>query len=144
MSTVPAIGLSVSEQIGSRSIVLQTHVAGDCAPDELNVVLDRLLKAADRQKLFYETKEELFKLRLNLDNHELQLTQMLDDLGRVDKEQQLRWEESNRKGPYKASATERQQRGNITKNIEAFKFNIARLKTSIAEHEAILVKTGKE
>lgn len=141
---VPAIGLSVSETIGQRSIVLQTHIAGDCKPEELDAKLDQLLKAADRQKLYYETREELFKLKANLDHHEIQLQSMTDDIVRVDAEMKQRWDDAGRKGPYKPSPSERQQRGNIVKNIESFQFNIGRLKTAIAEAEATLAKIGKE
>lgn len=141
---VPVIGVSVNEQIGHRSVVLQTHIASDCTTEELNALMDRLLAAADRQKLYYETKEERFKLQLNLDNHELQLETMQADIVRVEKEMKARWDDSGRKGDYKPSANERAQRLNLEKNVEAFGVNIARLKTAIAECDAILAKSGKE
>lgn len=140
---VPAIGISVSEQIGNRSIVVQTHVDGTCSEAELNAALDRILKAADRQKLYYETREELYKNKANLEQHENALSDMKADLVRVDDENIRQFEDSGRKGPFKLSQAQRSQRATVTKNIEAFQFNIGRLKKSIAEQEQMLKGIGK-
>lgn len=49
----PAIGITLQypldEGVG-RGLVFQTFVAADCRPDELNGALDKVRKAADRQR----------------------------------------------------------------------------------------------
>lgn len=50
---IPAIGITLQypldEGVG-RGLVFQTFVAADCAPSELNTALDKVRKAADRQR----------------------------------------------------------------------------------------------
>jgi hypothetical protein len=51
--TQPAIGISYSAQTGDgRNLVFQTHVPQDCLADQLDGIVDKLRKAADRQLQF--------------------------------------------------------------------------------------------
>ena len=61
---VPAIGCSFTTNLGGdRQIVLQTHIAGDMPDDIIDAVLDRILRAGDRQKAKYDLEklEEEFR-----------------------------------------------------------------------------------
>lgn len=143
VNEVPVIGVSVTEQIGKRAIVLQSHVASDMTDEEINKFLDLVMSFADRQKLYYETREGLFELRANLERHETSLQDMVDDLNRTDAKMKAEWVERGRQGDFKLTQAQKAHRDNILKNEEAFKVNIGRLKTAIKDNEAILANIGR-
>lgn len=79
-ATAPALGISVQCTAGDSVIVFQTHV--DQATDDaaLNTLLDRLTKAAARQK----AKAELPALEQRLKVETAQLTRLREDRTRIE------------------------------------------------------------
>jgi hypothetical protein len=65
--TMPAIGISVSHQIGEdRNVVFQCFVPFDCPPVELDAALDKVFRASSRQKAAIrlpQAKLDLTRLR---------------------------------------------------------------------------------
>src|SRR3974390_700610 len=69
---IPSIGISYQIQTRpSRTLVLQAFVERDCAPADLNALLDKLRDAAERQQAW----EKLDDIRLELRRANLQATQ---------------------------------------------------------------------
>ena len=66
----PAIGFSLDCKINDRrAFVIQTYLAIDARPKQINELLDRLLVSADRQEVRYRLKD----MRLLLEKAELEL-----------------------------------------------------------------------
>lgn len=81
----PAIGMSVSHQVAEdRNVVFQSHVAADCATEELNAFLDKVFIASERQK----ARVSLPALRKRLQHLQKVHVRVAEDLFRLDSEAQ--------------------------------------------------------
>ena len=76
MSEAPAIGFSISVQIGEKqSIVAQTHIDQSASLSEINATIDKVQAALERQKL----KVDLADWRKKLAYDEKKLRQIKED-----------------------------------------------------------------
>ena len=79
----PALGFSLQVDLGAgRVCTLQTHVASDCSLRDLNMMLDKMTAAGDRQRAHYKIEE----LERDLKQTEKEQAQHQEDLDRVDRE----------------------------------------------------------
>jgi hypothetical protein len=82
-SPAPALGFSLQVDLGAgRVCTLQTHLPGDCHFIELNLMLDKMTAAGDRQRAHYKLEE----LERDLAKLEKEQSQHQEDLERVDRD----------------------------------------------------------
>ena len=134
-SEAPALGISLSHQIDQeRSIVFQTHVERDVSDAQLNAVLDRVVKASERQS----AKVRLPQLNQRLILEEQAFKASSADLERLDAESHERHTQSGRKGPHRYSEKDLTDRKNAVTVIDRRRDLIKSLHTQIAETQAAI------
>lgn len=89
----PALGMSMSVKLGNtRDLVLQTHVAADAEPTEINRALAGMADAADLVSLRYE----LAGMRKELKQRHKTTKGLEEDLERISRQQRDRFEDQLR------------------------------------------------
>lgn len=143
----PALGFSITSNITDRSqIVVQSFVPLDASSEEINAVLDKVMKACDRQRAKYLIDD--CKLKLTMEENSLAaqkkvLETNVSKLADLKNAYQNEWDTSGRKSEFKMSHqqqsnVERVQTDieNMKKTVEAMEQNVARNRASIVELEA--------
>jgi hypothetical protein len=134
---VPAIGITLQypldEGVG-RGLVFQTFVAADCRAGELNDALDKVRKAADRQRAIVSLptfrglltdRQDAFKREVSI-YYELQLSQ--------DQHNNAASSDSGRRNP-KPSAQELQEKAKYEQSLHSSKAKLEQLKQDIVVAE---------
>jgi hypothetical protein len=130
-----AVALTLSTTLPEgRSLVMQTYLPRDADVGEFHKCLDKLGSAADRQAAKYK----LEGLRAALDVHEQTLKQMQEDFANIDVKAERIWKERNKKGPPVLGPNEAAAKGNAEQNMKRWAHEIVKLKTEIAQCEAVL------
>lgn len=108
VAVVPALGFSFQAAVGDgRQIVMQSHVAGDASPAELNAVLDKVSAAIHRQVL----KQRLMDTREMLRRHEATVVAMERQMAQVEENARTKWAANeSKRGPFKMTAAEDAQK----------------------------------
>lgn len=143
----PALGFSITSNITDRSqIVVQSFVPLDASDEEINAVLDKVMKACDRQRAKYLVND--FKLKAELEAQSLEaqkkvMEKKVAGLADLKNSYQNEWTASNRRGEFKFTS---QQESNVSKvqleienmakTVEAMQQNVERYKSNLAELEA--------
>lgn len=143
----PALGFSITSNITDRSqIVVQSFVPLDATDDEINAVLDKVMKACDRQRAKYLVND--FKLKAELEDQALEAQKkVLEDrvgkLADLKNIYQSEWTDSNRRGDFKMTTQQEANVGkvqtdieNMAKTVAGMKQNVERYKSNLAELEA--------
>ncbi len=132
---VPAIGFSISVQIGEKqSIVAQTHIDNTASLSEINALIDKVQASLDRQKLKVDHADWIKKLAFDTKK----LKQIKEDFVRLDQNQSAAWESKGRKGEFKLGPKEEADRRNAISTIERYEQELKLDQESIAECEAKL------
>ena len=128
-----AIGISVNAQISKdKQIALQTAIERDCKPEELDAILDKLVKSLERKTVQYDIEA----LEADIADHEKHLRQMLEDIERVDEKQKEAYASHPRRGEYKPSAKEIADKANIEISKKRFVDEIAVRKLKVEKLKA--------
>ena len=131
----PSIGISLNVQVSEkRQLVLQSLVARDCAAQDLNVILDKLRMAADRQVAFADIE----KLKLFLAQQEEQATTHAKRIAQVDQNVKDAWARGNKRGDPVLTSKERTEQAQAYEIAEELKRRIAKVKQDIADTQAII------
>lgn len=143
----PALGFSITSNITDRSqIVVQSFVPLDASDSEINAVLDKVMKALDRQRAKYLVDD--FRLKLTMEENSLaSQRRVLEDrvaqLANLKNTYQQEHETSGRRSAFKLD--ERQKANvdrvqtdieNMKKTVEGMESNVARFRTNLSELEA--------
>lgn len=135
MSEAPAIGFSISVQIGEKqSIVAQTHVDQSASLSEINAVIDKVQAAMERQKL----KVDLADWRKKLAFDEKKLRQIQEDFTRLEENHARAWESKGKRGEFKLGLKEEADRRNAQSTIERYQQELALDRENIVECETKL------
>lgn len=133
-----AIAISLNLQVDkSRQLCLQTIVERDCKSDYLDALLDKLFLAADRKVAKYDADA----LQEDIEMHEKQLRLIQEDIDRVDLKHKAAYEEfanSNRRGEYKPTGQQEQERNNAILNKQRFEEEIRLRKEKLEKLRAKL------
>ena len=130
-----ACAITITTQVGSnRSIVVQTYLARDEDIGVYHVILDKLNKVVDRQ----EAKLQVEGLEANLDMHKQKLANMAEDYARIEDKAQAAWEARGKKGAFKLSEAELNQKTQAVALIERTKDEIKRLEDEIAKARGVI------
>lgn len=131
---VPAIGVSLQVTLDQRrQLVLQSH-ADQENPAQLDVLLDRLTRAADRQdaKYLVETVKRLLR------QAERNLLDTEAGMARTYEAAQQEWEaDGSRQGEFKASGSVATDINNSRKSADRFREEIAAHTAEIARLEKL-------
>jgi len=128
----PALGVSLSVNLSAtHALVMQTHVPADCSNPELDSLLDRMTRAADRQSAKYK----LVDLRKGLELHETTLDRAVRDLNDLDARHRADYDKRGKAGDFRLDARQAADRENTLKSIQRFKEEIAKLKLEIENAE---------
>lgn len=126
--TTPALGMSYQvalDKDGRRTIVFQAHVAVDTSLESINMLLDKVGQAADRQAAVYE----LIRERTALEEHKLQSKSLLIQRTELEAAAEARYEESARRGDWtieKLPAKEKSAWHNINVSIQRYQEGLER------------------
>src|SRR5258707_1066071 len=131
----PAIGFSLDCKINDRrAFVIQTYLAIDARPKQINELLDRLLVSADRQEVRYRLKD----MRLLLEKAELELPLHEKKLVEFEESALRRHQSGGRKADFAWKGNDATNRDNMIQSVAMARVNIDRIKKGIAEAEAEL------
>lgn len=136
----PALGFSyqvVLDKDARRTIVFQAHVSVSASLDEVNEVLDKIGKAADRQCAIYELQEA----RQFLEDHKRASRSLALQMENMEALAQARYEESGRKGAWSAermSPLEQSARNNLTVSIERYREGIEKYSGVVARLQPLV------
>lgn len=132
-----ATAVTISSQVNpNRSIVLQTYMPRDAPVKDYHLLLDKLVRAADRQ----EAKANLGGLKTSLASTQKTLKQMEEDFGNIETRAAAAWVAKNKKGEPKLSDNEVAQKGIATQNVKRFREEVAKIEAEIAECEAEIAR----
>ena len=125
-----ALGISVQLSIGEkRGIGVQTHVTRDCPPEELNNILDKVMKALDRQNAKYRMHE----LQVQRDLQVKKMGEMMDNHSQTMQKWQDEWIKIKRRGPFDMSPSQQQQKVAMDNTFSRDKYNLEMMEAEIAE-----------
>ena len=125
-----ALGISVQLSIGEkRGIGVQTHVTRDCPPEELNNILDKVMKALDRQNAKYRMHE----LQVQRDLQVKKMGEMMDNHSQTMQKWQDEWVKNKRRGPFDMSPSQQQQKVAMDNTFSRDKYNLEMMEAEIAE-----------
>jgi hypothetical protein len=136
----PALGISFRSILGTegrREIIFQTHVDQEVPASQLNEVLDKLTTAVDRQAAI----AELVEIRKNVEHATKEVAAFEAALEQMDAVSQLRWESSDKKGPWdpsKLPPNQQADRKNTKLGLEKNRATVLSLRERIAELEALV------
>jgi hypothetical protein len=137
----PALGFSfkiILDKQAQRELVFQTHVDASTPVEEINVMLDKIAKAADRQMAIYELRE----VRLAMADHKIKLHGLLTQRELLDEAEKQRYEaQPNARGPWSVErlpAQVRQQRQALNQGIEKWREGLERCKVDIERLEPLV------
>lgn len=129
----PSIGISYNVELpGKRAIVLQSFVSRDGDVKELNVVLDKLRVASERQFAFGMVDV----LKLQLEQEEKLADDHAKRMAQVDQNIKDEWSRGARKGEVSLSAKQRQDQAQAYAHAEESRKRITKVKADIAEYQA--------
>lgn len=128
----PALGISVQCAAGDAQIVFQTHVAQDVDAASINALLDRLTKAAARQK----AKAELPALEKRLKVETKQLERLREDRTRI--EASLATPQKGRRNPQRNEVQLKHQREQADATEKRFMEIIAEITETITATQALI------
>ena len=132
---IPSIGISYQVQTRpSRTLVLQAFVERDCAPADLNALLDKLRDAAERQQAW----EKLDDIRLELRRANLQATQQQVAIEKADTQIKQEWNDSNRRGSPRLTQLQIQKQQQAYETAENIRNQLAILNEDLAKYEGIV------
>lgn len=139
-AVVPAIGVSLNIPVGpekeSIGLVFQTHLPGDASQEEIDTRLDRFFEHAKRQQAIGRIpglEKEVAKFRFNIGNLE-------DDIVKLDKQAQEKYEQTGRTGSAKLSATDKAARENALVNVDRYKEMLKTIEQELAD--AVSLRDG--
>ena len=125
-----ALGLSVQISIGEkRGIGVQTHVTRDCTDVELNSVLDKVMRALDRQNAKYRMHE----LQILRDNKVKAVAEMMDNHSLAITKWQNEWVQNKRRGPFDMTPSQQQQKVAMDNTFRQQKYELELFEAEIAE-----------
>lgn len=111
---VPAISVQLSSTIGgTRSLTLTTGLPMDCTKTQLDLLLDKITAASDRQKKLFDLEQTRMLLKNEEQNLHLHRTQH----GAQEAAFARQWESSNRKGETRLTASQQSALDGLGKNI---------------------------
>jgi hypothetical protein len=118
---VPAIGVSLNAPIGGGEkaigLVFQTHLAGDISPDDMDKQLDLLMGRVLRQQAI----AEIPVIENSIKRHKQTISNLEDDIERLDIQRRQEHEASGRTGPVKLSQHDKTNRDTGIVNLDRFK-----------------------
>jgi len=145
-STAPAIGVSFQIDLGTgRTIVMQTHVDQDAGQGSIDVLLDKMGAAAERQRVHYGHVAKKEALEQLLEQQQRQYDAFSRDFMRLEDERAAReaeHAEGGRRGPYKAPPNEESQRKNARVTLENAKQDMDKTRRQIAEVGEVIAGFG--
>lgn len=134
----PALGISFKVLTAqNQELVFQTHVAADIAPKDLNVLLDRLARAADRQRAYYEL-EGLREGRARQYSGVMRSVQQMGQVDALHEHAAQEKDASGRRKPYAIPPKEVEARKALEIQLQAGKDEVERFDAEIAKREALL------
>jgi hypothetical protein len=132
-----AIGVTVQVNLAEgRQLILQTALPRDASPADLNGLLDKLGKAADRQ----ETRYRIPGLKAVRASHIKTRKSLEEDFERIEKQAAVEWQRKKKQGDPVLSPQETQHKINAGVNIKRLGEEIKKLDDEIAECEAAVAK----
>lgn len=129
-----ALGVSVQLEFPGGTLVFQTHVAQEASPAELNAMTDKLVAVVERQR----AKNTLVELKRNLEKDISDLEKLRGSRELMDAENMRAHAESGKRGEFKLSAQQSQQRAQTEINEKVYGQRIVDFKRQIAEAEGII------
>jgi len=133
MKADPALGFSyqvVLDKDARRTIVFQTHVANEANQADIDALLDKMGKAADRQIAWYDLQQA----REDLEGQQRVAKSLVMQMETMDQLAQARYESSDRKGPWdpeKLPPAEKQARHNLRVSLERYREGIEKAQNAI-------------
>jgi len=128
-----ALGLSVQISIGEkRGIGVQTHVTRDCTDIELNSVLDKVMRALDRQNAKYRMHE----LQAHRDLRVKKIAEMMENHSQVLQKWQNEWVQNKRRGPFDMTPSQQQQKVAMDNTFNREKYELESLESELVELKA--------
>ena len=135
-----ALGLSyqiVLDKEARRTLVFQSHVDAAASVEQINVLLDKVASAADRQVAFYELQQAQRDFDLNMIRMRSLETQMVN----MEELSQARWLARGRKGQWtaeKLDAEDRQAHGNLKVSFERYREGAEHARSVIARCQPLV------
>lgn len=136
IENIPAIMISVDHQVSEGRIVrFSTGIAQAAPLSEINGLLDKLSAATDRQ----QAKCELEKAQGDLKREEKLYAQQMEDMARLDGQQQAEYERSGKRAPWapeRLTAAQQKDRENAEVSIKRRRDMIVALREHVAKVQA--------
>lgn len=131
----PSIGLSYTVELpGKKALVMQSFVDRDCDPKDLNVVLDKIRKASDRQFAFGAIEQ----LKLQLEQEEKMAADHAMRIAVVDANVKRNWAQNGRRGDPQLSSAEKKQQQEAYLHARESQKRIQKVKDDIASYKALI------
>ena len=141
---VPAIGISFQHKLDQgdfRSVVFQTHLAADCGEIELNRVLDKLLKASERQRALANLPTNYVQRDLKRAKFKQESEKLLG-LEAEASVNATRWAQANaesgRRGPLKMSSQQKNEETNLNGRIDSSRKDLKQLLEEIELYDRLI------
>jgi hypothetical protein len=133
----PAIGFSIDCKLNDRrAFVTQAYLPIDASSKEINQLLDKLFKTADRQETRYRLKD----MRLLLEKNEKDAELQLKDLTKYEEDTVRAHNASERRQAFAWKGNLATNRDSKIQAVAMTRVTIERIKKGIAEAEAELLE----
>ena len=129
-----ALAVTLTMPVGDGSLVMQTYLARDDKLSTYNALLDKMDAAMRRQS----AKRELEVNEANLAIEEKTLAQLKEDFNAIEPRSIAAHESSGRKGQWKLSPQEAQQKSGAMTNIQRYVDAIKKRKDDMARLRALI------
>jgi len=149
---VPALGFSISVELTpGRVIVVQSHIANDAKSEEIDALLDKAMRALERQKTRAGEREELSQYRELERQQSRQHEGFTEDFMRLDKAQSDKVASipPGRRTAPDLTPKDKADRDNARltldkgkKALDTTRAKIKDLETKVAAHDAPATKIG--
>lgn len=131
-----AVAFSISVNLSDRhALTMQTHVDFQTTAEEMDALVDKLARRADRQVARYRFAALCKQVAMNI----IQYRHMIEDVARIDAKHRQSWD-SKKRGEFKLNVQQEAERGNVmmtkTRFLESVRETGSEL-TALAEEAGV-------
>jgi hypothetical protein len=136
-AVIPAVGVSLNIPVGDGpkaiGLVFQTHLPSDLSESEFNNRLDKFMEHARRQQIIGKIPD----LEKDIDKFRFTIKNLEEDIDKLDKQAQEKYDAQGRTGTVKLRADEKAARDNALVNVSRYKEMLGDKERELAEAKSL-------
>jgi len=120
--------------VDQRQFQFTTFVSRDCDKQQLDDVLDKLVKAGDRQRAYTNKKDFIERM----EREEIMLAKAESMLATAMAQEKADWERRGKRGEYMPTAKDRKELNQLTSSMDAGRAAIKKYRDQIEECDRLI------